>query len=80
MAKPPPAELTGASTPPLALPLCLCIPARQILFGAMFAFADNAYNGPVATAAHALMGATLTQVGGRAGALRGACAGLSLAE
>ena len=33
--------------------------------GAMFAFADNAYNGPVATFAHGLMSATLTQVGGR---------------
>lgn len=34
----------------------------QIVFGAMFAFADNVYNGPVATVAHALMSATLTQV------------------
>jgi hypothetical protein len=34
----------------------------QILFGAMFAFADATYNGPVATVAHALMSATLTQV------------------
>lgn len=44
--------------PPLAdrLPM-------QILFGAMFAFADNFYNGPVATVAHAIMSATLTQVG-----------------
>lgn len=33
----------------------------QILFGAMFAFADNAYNGPIATLAHGLMSATLTQ-------------------
>lgn len=33
----------------------------QILFGAMFAFADNFYNGPVATVAHAIMSATLTQ-------------------
>jgi hypothetical protein len=33
-----------------------------VLFGAMFAFADNAYNGPLATVAHALMSATLTQV------------------
>ena len=33
----------------------------QTLFGAMFIFADNAYNGPLATAAHAVMGATLTQ-------------------
>jgi peptidoglycan/LPS O-acetylase OafA/YrhL len=33
----------------------------QTLFGAMFIFADNAYNGPLATAAHGLMGATLTQ-------------------
>lgn len=36
----------------------------QILFGAMFAFADNAYNGPIATAAHGLMSATLVQVRG----------------
>lgn len=34
----------------------------QILFGAMFAFADWTYNGPVATVAHAIMSATLTQV------------------
>jgi peptidoglycan/LPS O-acetylase OafA/YrhL len=34
----------------------------QLLFAPMFAFADNAYNGPIATAAHALMGVTLTQV------------------
>lgn len=34
----------------------------QILFGAMFAFADSFYNGPVATVAHAIMSATLTQV------------------
>ena len=33
----------------------------QLLFGAMFAFADNFYNGPVATAAHFLMSATLSQ-------------------
>lgn len=33
----------------------------QLLFGAMFAFADNFYNGPVATAAHFLLSATLTQ-------------------
>ena len=33
----------------------------QTLFGAMFIFADNAYNGPLATAAHAVRGATLTQ-------------------
>lgn len=34
----------------------------QILFGAMFAYADNFYNGPVATVAHAIISATLTQV------------------
>ena len=39
----------------------------QILFGAMFAFADNFYNGPVATFAHAVMSATLTQVGAGGG-------------
>ena len=33
----------------------------QLLFGAMFAFADNFYNGPLATVAHFLMSATLTQ-------------------
>eukprot|EP00878_Enallax_costatus_P017199 GHUV01018057.1.p1 GENE.GHUV01018057.1~~GHUV01018057.1.p1 ORF type:complete len:411 (+),score=79.68 GHUV01018057.1:184-1416(+) len=33
----------------------------QILFGAMFAFADNAYNGPIATAAHGIISCTLTQ-------------------
>lgn len=33
----------------------------QVLFGAMFAFADYTYNGPIATAAHFLMSATLTQ-------------------
>jgi peptidoglycan/LPS O-acetylase OafA/YrhL len=35
--------------------------AVQLLFGAMFVFADNFYNGPIATAFHALLGATLTQ-------------------
>ena len=35
--------------------------AVQVLFGAMFAFADNFYNGPVATVAHFFMTATLTQ-------------------
>lgn len=39
----------------------------QLLFAPMFIFADNAYNGALATAAHALMGATLTQVGGWVG-------------
>lgn len=34
----------------------------QLLFAPMFIFADNTYNGPIATAAHALMGVTLTQV------------------
>ena len=33
----------------------------QLLFGAMFVFADNFYNGPLATAAHFLMTATLSQ-------------------
>jgi len=33
----------------------------QLLFGAMFVYADNKFNGPLATAAHAVMGATLTQ-------------------
>lgn len=31
----------------------------NIIFGAMFAFADNAYNGPVVTFAHGLMSSTL---------------------
>jgi peptidoglycan/LPS O-acetylase OafA/YrhL len=35
--------------------------AVQLAFGAMFAFADSAYNGPLATAAHFVMSATLTQ-------------------
>lgn len=34
----------------------------QLLFAPMFIFGDNTYNGPIATAAHALMGVTLTQV------------------
>eukprot|EP00879_Flechtneria_rotunda_P014310 GHRR01014950.1.p1 GENE.GHRR01014950.1~~GHRR01014950.1.p1 ORF type:complete len:377 (+),score=89.48 GHRR01014950.1:54-1184(+) len=33
----------------------------QVLFGAMFAWVDNMFNGPIATAAHAIMSATLTQ-------------------
>lgn len=33
----------------------------QLLFGAMFAFADYTYNGPIVTAAHFLMSTTLTQ-------------------
>ena len=33
----------------------------QLLFGAMFVYADNFYNGPLATAAHFLMTASLTQ-------------------
>ncbi|KAL4443533.1 hypothetical protein ABPG75_011270 [Micractinium tetrahymenae] len=33
----------------------------QILFGAMFAFADNFYNGPVVTLAHGLMSTGLVQ-------------------
>lgn len=33
----------------------------QLLFAPMFIFADNAYNGALATAAHGLMGVTLTQ-------------------
>jgi len=33
----------------------------QLLFAAMFAFADNAYNGPVATFVHFVMSATLSQ-------------------
>ncbi|KAF8057114.1 hypothetical protein HT031_006123 [Scenedesmus sp. PABB004] len=33
----------------------------QVVFGAMFAFADAAYNGPVATAAHGLMSLLLVQ-------------------
>lgn len=43
----------------------------QLLFAPMFIFADNAYNGALATAAHGLMGVTLTQVGAAA------CAGFS---
>ena len=47
----------------------------------MFAFADNFYNGPVATVAHAIMSATLTQVGTPNGWWLGlwlhACLGLS---
>lgn len=39
----------------------------QLLFAPMFIFADNAYNGPIATAAHGLMGVTLTQVRPRLG-------------
>lgn len=38
----------------------------QLLFAPMFIFADNAYNGALATAAHGLMGVTLTQVGAAA--------------
>ncbi len=52
--------------PPLC-PLPTFLPV-QILFGAMFAFADNFYNGPVATVAHAIMSATLTQVRASCGA------------
>jgi peptidoglycan/LPS O-acetylase OafA/YrhL len=37
----------------------------QILFGAMFAFADNFYNGPLATLTHGFMSCTLIQVGFR---------------
>jgi hypothetical protein len=37
----------------------------------MFAYADNFYNGAVATAAHFLMSATLVQVGGMMGGERG---------
>lgn len=33
----------------------------QLIFAPMFIYADNFYNGPVATAAHFLMSATLTQ-------------------
>ena len=43
--------------PPLTRPPALL----QIVFGAMFAYADAFYNGPVATFAHAVMSATLTQ-------------------
>ena len=35
--------------------------STQLLFGAMFAYVDNMFNGPVATVAHAIMTLTLTQ-------------------
>lgn len=64
-----PASRTTAGDPPLPRP-----PAApcQILFGAMFAYADAFYNGPVATFAHAVMSATLTQAGWPAGCRPGA--------
>lgn len=48
----------------------------QLLFAPMFIFADSTYNGPIATAAHALLGVTLTQAGLCAGL---GCAGLGWA-
>lgn len=45
----------------------------QILFAAMFAFADNAYNGPIATIAHGIMSCTLVQVSFLAWWIPGTC-------
>lgn len=69
---PPPAQLGKYQASPRVKPAGAYTVARvagyyplfalvQLLFGAMFAFADYTYNGPIATAAHALMSATLVQ-------------------